>query len=79
MITDLYLLQGMTFRAVERQINRRTQLNVNVWQVGRGASSCVAVQYEGNRWVESQQLKDAVKELARDNNLALNINMEQYR
>ena len=39
----------------------------------------VAVQYEGNRWVESQQLKDAVKELARDNNLDLNINMEQYR
>ena len=42
-------------------------------------AGCVAVQYEGNRWVESQQLKDAVKELARDNNLALNINMEQYR
>ena len=79
MTTDLYLLQGMTYRAVERQINRRTQLNVSVWQVGRGANSCVAVQYEGNRWVESQQLKEAVKELARDNNLALNINMEQYR
>ena len=41
MITDLYLLQGMTFRAVERQINRRTQLNVNVWQVGRGANGVV--------------------------------------
>lgn len=79
MIADLYLLRGMSYRGVERKLQRSTQLSVRVWQVGRGANSCVAVQYEGTRWVEAQELRDAVKGLALDNNLDLNINMEQYR
>ena len=79
MMVDLYLLQGMSYRGVERQIQRRTKLSIDVWQVGRGANSCVAIQYNGTRWVEAQELRDAVKQLARDNNLRLNINMEQYR
>jgi|DEB0MinimDraft_6_1074348.scaffolds.fasta_scaffold36977_4 hypothetical protein len=79
MMTDLYLLQGMSWRGVARKLERTTQVPMSIWQVGRGANSCVAVQYEGNRWVESEKVKDAVKALARDHNLALNINMEQYR
>jgi len=79
MITDLYLLQGMSFRGVERKLKRQTQLDVKVWQVGRGANSCVAAQYDGTRYVESQEFREAVKSLARDHNLDLNINMEQYR
>ena len=79
MMVDLYLLQGMSYRGVERHLQRRTKLSMDVWQVGRGANSCVAIQYNGTRWVEAQELRDAVKQLARDNNLALNINMEQYR
>ena len=79
MMTDLYLLQGMTWRSVARKLKRTTGASVSVWQVGRGANMAVAVQYDGNRWQEAQEVADAVKAMARDYNLALNINMEQYR
>ena len=77
MMADLYLARHVVSRLNDSV--RRTKLSMNVWQVGRGANSCVAIQYNGTRWVEAQELRDAVKQLARDNNLALNINMEQYR
>lgn len=79
MISDLYLLQGMAWRSIQRKLEHTTQVPLSVWQVGRGANSAVAVQYEGSRWVEGKEVGGAVKALARDHNLSLNINMEQYR